>query len=64
VTLKHAETDAELLARLGAAAERPVRADDLRRQRASYVLGNLADDDPATLDEVTAVLDQLDGEAG
>jgi hypothetical protein len=61
--LKHAPTDERLLERLRQAAARSPTAADLRRQRASYVFGNLADDDPMTKAEVAAILAALDGEA-
>jgi hypothetical protein len=55
-------SDRALLDRLRHAAKHEMTMDELRRQRVSFVYGNLPENSPMTKHEVGAALARLDGE--
>lgn len=56
-------SDAVLLARLRQAAQKEMSPDEVRRQRLSFVYGNLPNGNTMTRDEVEVTLDRLEGTA-
>lgn len=56
------KTDEELLKRLEAAATRALTRDELRRQRVSFVYGNLPTDSTITRHQVEQELGLIEGE--
>lgn len=56
-------TDARLLSRLASSAKARVTKEQLRRQRVSFVYGNLPAESPITRAQVESALAKLDGEA-
>jgi len=61
--MKAVYTDSALLERLRLAAQRPMSREEVRRQKISWVLGNLPFDSDATYDEIAAVIDKHEGYA-
>lgn len=59
--LNEIRTDADLLRRLKEAARRPVTAEELQRQRVSFVFGNMDEKSSMTRGDVERVLDRADG---
>lgn len=57
------KTDGKLLERLQRAAQHEMTVDELRRQRVSFVYGNLPENSPMTKNQVEAALARLEGEA-
>lgn len=57
------KTDEVLLDRLRRAARHEMTVDELRRQRISFVYGNLPDGSPMTRNQVAVALARHDGEA-
>lgn len=57
------KTEGRLLERLKRAAERGVTADELRRQRVSFVYGNLPEGSTLTRDQVASALARMEGES-
>lgn len=57
------KTDPALIARLELAAKHEMSADEVRRQRLSFVFGNLPSTHPMTRNQVAEVLSRLDGMA-
>jgi hypothetical protein len=64
MALGRTASDEDLLARMAEAARQPLSAQALRRQRASFVWGGLADDDPLSPEALAQVLADLDGTEG
>jgi len=56
-------SDAELLERLRQAARKEMTPDEIRRQRLSFVYGNLPNGNTMTRNEVEVTLDRLEGTA-
>ena len=56
------KTNAELLGRLIVAAQQQMTSDEVRRQRISFVFGNLPKDNTLTKHQVELALARLDGE--
>lgn len=56
-------TDRMLLKRLEEAAKRAMTADEIRRQRVSFVYGNMSHDATMTRHQVQEVLARLEGQA-
>lgn len=56
-------SDAALLARLRQAAQKEMSPEEVRRQRLSFVYGNLPNGNTMTRDEVEVALDRLEGTA-
>jgi hypothetical protein len=56
-------TDRRLLLRLKSAAKHEMTTEELRRQRVSFVFGNLPENSPMTKHQVELALAKLDGEA-
>ena len=56
------KTDPELLERLKNAVRHEMSPDEVRRQRLSFVYGNLPQDTTMTKHQVEAALARLDGE--
>lgn len=56
------KTDQHFLDRLNRAAKHRMTADEIRRQRASFVYGNLPASNTMTKAEVAAALARFDGE--
>jgi len=56
-------TDSRLIERLRLAAQHKMTADEVRRQRVSFVYGNLPENSTLTRDQVASALDRLDGDA-
>ena len=54
-------TDAALLARLQRAASAPMTSDQLRRQRLSYIHGNMPHESTMSRDEIEQALQQHEG---
>lgn len=57
------KTDGALLERLQKAARHEMTVDELRRQRVSFVYGNLPEGSPMTRNEVAVALARHDGAA-
>lgn len=57
------KTDQQLLERLHMAAKQPMSNEELRKQRVSFVYGNLPADSSMTRHQVMATLDRLEGVA-
>lgn len=57
------KTDAALLERLQEAAKYVMTAEEIRRQRVSFVYGNMSQDAHMTRHQVQEVLARLEGEA-
>ena len=55
------KTEVALLERLTAAAKKGVSTEEVRRQRVSYVYGNLPDNSPMTRHQVAQALERLEG---
>ncbi len=60
---KNIVTDSQLLKRLEAAAKHVMTAEEIRRQRVSFVYGNMPHDAAMTRHQVQEVLARLEGEA-
>jgi len=56
------KTETALLAQLFEAVKRPMTSEEVRRQRLSFVYGNLPADSTLTKHQVAAALDRLDGD--
>ncbi len=56
------KTDPKLLARLALAAKHEMTADEIRRQRVSFVFGNLPQSNTMTRGEVASAIARIDGE--
>jgi hypothetical protein len=56
------KTDPKLLARLALAAKHEMTAEEVRRQRVSFVYGNLPHDNPMTRNQVADAIKRLEGE--
>ncbi len=56
------KTDPALLERLTRAAKHEMTAEEIRRQRVSFVYGNLPQDSTLTRHQVAAALARLEGE--
>jgi len=54
-------TDKNLIERLHQAAQYKMTAEEVRRQRVSYVYGNLPEDSTLTREQVASALDRLEG---
>lgn len=59
--LDELRTDSVLLARLTEAAKRQLTSSELRKQRVSYVFGNMRDESTMSRAQVEAVLDRAEG---
>jgi len=57
------KTDPALLERLQRAARHEMTADEIRRQRVSFVYGNLPPDNPMTRLQVASAIARHEGEA-
>lgn len=57
------KTDQQLLERLHDAAKRPVSSEELRKQRVSFVYGNMPADSSMTRHQVRVALERLEGAA-
>lgn len=57
------KTDQQLLERLHTAAKQPMSNEELRKQRVSFVYGNLPADSSMTRHQVMVTLDRLEGVA-
>lgn len=57
------KTELALLERLAAAAKRGVSSEEVRRQRVSFVYGNLPEKSPMTRHQVAEALERLEGAA-
>jgi hypothetical protein len=57
------KTERALLERLTAAAKKGVSTEEVRRQRVSFVYGNLPDKSPMTRHQVAEALERLEGAA-
>lgn len=55
------KTDPKLLARLSAAVHTKISREQLRRQRVSFIYGNLPSDSSITRDQVECALEKLEG---
>lgn len=55
------QTNASLLEKLHAAASKDLTAEELRKQRVSYVMGILKDSSTLTRDQVKNMLDHQEG---
>jgi len=56
------KTDARLLEQLFEAAKRTMTSDEVRRQRVSFVYGNLPRDSTLTKHQVEVALGRIDGD--
>ncbi len=56
------KTDSALLARLQAAARHEVTKQELRRQRVSFIYGNLPNESQITKHQVEAAIARIEGE--
>lgn len=56
------KTDPALLERLSRAAKHEMTAEEIRRQRLSFVYGNLPQDSTLTRNQVAAALARMEGE--
>lgn len=56
------KTDPAFLARLAQAAKHEMTVEEIRRQRVSYVYGNLPQGNTMTRREVAAALSRMEGE--
>ena len=54
-------TREELQSRMKAAAGRPMTAEQIREQKISFVMGTLGSSSKMTREEVTKIIDQMDG---
>lgn len=55
-------TDDRLLRRIAAAASRSLTADEISRQKISFIIGSLSDDSTVTRAQIKSVLAKHDGE--
>ena len=60
-SMKPVYTDSALLERLRLAAQRPMSREEVRRQKISWVLGNLPFDSTVTREEVEAAIARHEG---
>ncbi len=56
------KTDPILLERLQRAAKHEMSAEEVRRQRVSFVYGNLPHDNPMTKQQVASAIARMEGE--
>lgn len=56
------KTDPSLLARLAVAAKHEMTAEEIRRQRVSFVYGNLPHNSPMTRQQVASAIARHEGE--
>lgn len=61
---KDLKTDHKFLERLKSAAAKPVSIAEIRKQRVSFVYGNLPADSSMTRQQVRVTLERLEGVAG
>ena len=57
------KTDPALIDALNEAAQKPITADEIRKQRVSFILGSLKNDSTITQEQVESVLNRLEGRA-
>lgn len=55
------KSDPALLAKLKAAAGRPLTADEVRAQRVSFIMGNMSEKSAITRERVESVLGHFEG---